>query len=235
VFAADVSDITINGHSLVSNIADEDRTAQIPALTMVAGENRVTFNSALRIGDPQARPFAWIRGRFRLRGATSPVAGPNGTVRIEGPFVLEAAAAKIDRDLTEARYPFVRAAVRATAVVDLPAGSSLLSFDGIAADAARVEIDGGDCGYIWGSTWNCVFPKALVGGQHKIALTLYPSAFNTFGPHHHLDGDMHIVSPVQFEGRKNFADRPDAPAQTNVSGWHVKPLRFPASLRITTA
>jgi hypothetical protein len=32
------------------------------------------------------------------------------------------------------------------------------------------------------------------------------------------------MSPAQFQYAKNFADLPDAPANTRVNAWHFKPF-----------
>jgi hypothetical protein len=115
----------------------------------------------------------------------------------------------------------------AVSTIELPGETSIIQFADIAADAARIELDGADCGFVWGPDWRLHLRTPIGAGKHTLAITLYPSAYNTFGPHHHLDGDIHAVSPVQFEGTKNFADRPEAPLKTHVSAWHVKPLRLP--------
>ena len=45
-----------------------------------------------------------------------------------------------------------------------------------------------------------------------------------YGPHHHIDGDRHLISPAQYSGHKNFADFPDSPECTLVNGYHF--LKF---------
>ena len=37
-----------------------------------------------------------------------------------------------------------------------------------------------------------------------------------------------LLRPLaQFQGVRNFADAPDAPAQTQVAAWHFRPFRLP--------
>ncbi len=45
-----------------------------------------------------------------------------------------------------------------------------------------------------------------------------------------MDGDRHIVSPAQYSGRKNFADAPDSPENTFVSGFHFVKLGLKAKI-----
>jgi len=93
---------------------------------------------------------------------------------------------------------------------------------GVRADCAHVTIDEVDCGWCWGPDWSVRLPAAAPVARHKIVVHLIPSTFNFFGPRHHVDGDRHIVSPMQYEYIKNFADRPDAPQNTRTTFWHFK-------------
>jgi hypothetical protein len=69
-----------------------------------------------------------------------------------------------------------------------------------------------------------LLPPEVVGKACDLLLKLVPSTFNLHGPHHHIDGDRHVVSPGQFEYVRNFADRPDAPECTRVPEWHFRPF-----------
>lgn len=62
--------------------------------------------------------------------------------------------------------------------------------------------------------------QGIEEGIHNIELELTASTFNTFGPHQHMDGDRGLVSPSQYSGEKNFADRPDAAECTKISQFH---------------
>lgn len=63
-------------------------------------------------------------------------------------------------------------------------------------------------------------PKDLAAGSYVLAVALYPSTFNVYGPHHHYEGDRYLTSPDQYAGIKNFADHPGAPEQTRVQHAH---------------
>jgi hypothetical protein len=102
----------------------------------------------------------------------------------------------------------------------------------VSADCARVSVDSVDRGFCWGPDWTVSFPAKLAGGTHEISVELIPSSFNFYGPHHHIDGDIIAVSPSQFEYKKNFVDRADAPAGTRVPGWHFKPFGIAGSVTL---
>jgi hypothetical protein len=229
-FADHIANVTLNGQALAATATDEGTVVLIPNEVWVIGENLLIVRSEFRIGDPQARPLAWIRGRFAVRSSAPFVAGSNDTVATAGPFVLGPPPIGVPTDLTVAGYPFVRSPIRARGTLDLVAATSILKFNESAAAAVRIEIDGTDCGFAWAPDWSLKMATPLSAGKHVLEVTVFPSTYNVFGPQHHVDGDVHVVSPAQFEGTKNFADRPLAPPQTRVSAWHVKPLKLPSSI-----
>jgi len=108
----------------------------------------------------------------------------------------------------------------------MPAGAGI-SFATIAADAARVTLDGTDRGWIWSPDWSVPLPCDLTESEHRLSLELVPGTYNRFGPHQHIDGDRHVVTPDQFAGRKNFADKAEAPESTYDSDWRFRPFQPP--------
>ena len=68
---------------------------------------------------------------------------------------------------------------------------------------------------------NGSFDTGLPEGIYDVELELIPSTFNTYGPHHHRDGDRPLISPDQYSGIKNFADHPEAPSCTLISEWYL--------------
>lgn len=71
-----------------------------------------------------------------------------------------------------------------------------------------------------GPNWSVPLPQVIQKGAYELEVLLYPSTFNVYGPHRHIDGDRYLTSPDQYKGVKNFADRPDAPEQTKAEGSH---------------
>ena len=157
-----------------------------------AGSNEVTFHcSASKLA-----PFLAIRGIFAVRSATSFNPGPNRTRRTEGPFRIEAPASPDPRDLLASGYPFCGEALKFCGEINLPAHAARLQFPDIHAACAHVCIGGAEPGRCWGPEWMVTLSDSIRAGAHLIEIRLVPSTFNTFGPHHHIDGDCHIVSPA---------------------------------------
>ena len=70
--------------------------------------------------------------------------------------------------------------------------------------AARVFINGKELGWVYGGN-----EYVRIDNRYKkvsIKCEVYQSAFNIYGPHHHIEGDRPLISPMQFCGKKNFAD-----------------------------
>jgi hypothetical protein len=114
-----------------------------------------------------------------------------------------------------------------------PGPNGTLALDGPFTLRRHAPVGAGDLvpgGCPFGSAWELALPDRLSAGTHAIELDLVPSTLNFFGPHHHVDGDPHVVSPAQYAGSKNFADRPYAPACTGVDAWHVKPALPPSAI-----
>ncbi len=85
------------------------------------------------------------------------------------------------------------------------------------ADAALVTVDGVEKGFCWGPDWEI---GGIPEGVHHVRADLVPSTYNTYGPHHYYLGDHFLISPAQYQGRKNFADAVDAPDCTKMEDWH---------------
>ena len=137
-------------------------------------------------------------------------------------------------DLVQAGYPFLHAAVMLEADISCPEDAiiDVISFTQAHADAGRLWCNGQCLGWQWGEMWSFAVLTPPADSFCRLQLELVPSSFNLFGPHHHIDGDRHVISPGQYVGRKNFADRLDAPEVTRVPDWHFKPLIPPAQVTL---
>lgn len=89
------------------------------------------------------------------------------------------------------------------------------------ADCIQVFLDNQESGYCWGPSWKL---ENLSPGIHKARIRLYPSTYNMYGPHHYIEGDRHLTSPMQYSGEKGFADADDAPEFTLIKNWNF--VRF---------
>jgi len=230
IFADDITAAELNEHNLTCQQNDDGTLASVDSV-LIQPVNFLRFRTA----NPQVqRPFVWLRGAFRVASRSPFIAGPNGTVKTAGPLALHPAQERIQSDLVAGGFPFLRESIVVTANLTLPAANSL-SLVGAEADAARLWIDGRDCGWNWRTDGGFNFAAKFTAGVHTLRLELVPNTFNAFGPHHYFAGDWHIVSPDQIRGVKNFADAPDAPMSTHVAAWHFRRLRLPEAVSISSA
>jgi hypothetical protein len=206
VFADDVDDVTLNG-----KVVNKNQSAKC-----VQGSNTIRF---VRRGDGPV-PYLALHGEF-------------GVFQNENSFYLaEPGLARAD-DLIASGYPFCFDPVTVIGRIELVQAANFLKLTEISAACARLRIDGEDYGVSSSGLWRILPLADLLPGSHSIEVDLYPSTFNSYGPHHHIDGDRPIVSPGQYEYRKNFADRPDAPESTFTEKWHLKPFGIGSQLGYT--
>jgi hypothetical protein len=225
-FADDLVDASLDGIPL-KRVTGYD--GMFAVLTAPAdGEHRLHF---ITRRDFPAKPYLWLKGAFTLRSLTPYEAGPNHTVRTEGPFVAGNEKVSAGGELAAGGFPFLHEPLVAESTFTLGEPSSALSFVGVDADAIRASVDGKQIGWAWGPDWTLTLSEPLAAGEHTLRVELVPNSFNTYGPHHYYNGDWHVVSPGQILGEKNFADLPDAPDRTLVSAWHFRPLRLPTAIR----
>ncbi|MBB3111516.1 hypothetical protein FHS18_003584 [Paenibacillus phyllosphaerae] len=192
--------------------------------------------TAVPAADGEPCPAAYVRGNFVVNSQSAWTVRDGRQLQTEGPFFLGPQESPPDSsNLIAAGYPFCDHPVTAAKSVWLPRLETACSLrlTGIAADAAFVSVDGRPIGWCWGPDWASAVPAgAYRAGETIIEVELYPSTFNAFGPHRHVDGDRHLVSPDQFKGVKNFADRPDAPDHTKSSQWHAIQLGLSGPIKI---
>ncbi|AJY76886.1 hypothetical protein [Paenibacillus beijingensis] len=186
-------------------------------------ERMALYLEAVPVPGGEPCPAAFIRGRFALLSQSSWMGKDERQLTTAGPFVL-APLEVIPQaaDFIVSGFPFCGSPVKMMKAVNLPEikGGASLRFTGIRADAAFVTIGQRDLGWCWGPDWTVPCPSDISAGMLDLELTLYPSTFNVYGPHRHIDGDRYLTSPDQYNGIKNFADRPDAPDCTRGTQWH---------------
>lgn len=234
-FADAVCEVRVDGNALEAEDAEEGCTAVLPALA--AGRHRVEFE----LCEPDDGPlFVWLTGPFRVLSRSEWTATDDGMLQTDGPWVVAQAGAPAQpgSERVAAGWPFSRGPFVVEGAFEtedtLPVGSRLALPDTV-GDAARIELDGRDLGWVWGPDWAVPLPVALAPGPHRLVLHLVPSTFNRYGPHHHLEGDRHVVSCDQFTGRKNFADRPEAPEYTHDRTWRFRPVQAPGRVNLVRA
>lgn len=168
----------------------------------------------------EQHPFAFLEGNFLIKNRYPYKKKGERQLLAEDGFYLEPLETPADLDagnLIEAGLPFYSGSVyvKARHFVD---ENGVLEFRNIQAECALVQVNGKEIGYIWGPGWK--IETGLENGIYEVVLKLIPSTFNTYGPHHYIDGDRHLISPAQYAGEKNFADRKEAPEYTKIDGWN---------------
>ncbi|MCP5529423.1 MAG: hypothetical protein H7A44_03195 [Opitutaceae bacterium] len=231
-FADHAVEATLDGRPLVLTRQDEGSSA--PVTDLADGKHELVFRlkRPLRAnGRGRFRAYVWLEGDFILHSGSPYVAGPQNTVRTDGPLVAKPGVLAPTGELVAGGYAFGSAPVVATAQVELAAPTHSLALAGVAGDAIRVSVDDRDLGWTWGPDWRIDLDTPLAAGAHRLRVELVPSTFNRYGPHHYFNGDWHISSPAVAIGFRSFADAPGAPERTHVPAWHFKPLRLPAAIR----
>lgn len=174
------------------------------------------------IPDGEQRPFVFLKGDFRLKTDGMWMEKDGHQKQYKGGFVLaNTDTPKDTSDFIQAGLPFMAQPIIVTKQVQIKedVNQAMIKINDVYADAAMVSIDETELGWAFGPDWSVECPE-LGKGEHTVRLKLIPNTFNTYGPHHHLDGDRHLTSPMQYEGIKNFADHDCSPEYTLVEAWH---------------
>lgn len=169
-------------------------------------------------------PFVFLEGDFLVKSDNGYQEKDKRQWECEGNFYLtqtEGAAIKTE-NLTESGFPFCGTYVELESLVYVDAGGTLeVDAKRLHADCIQVFLDNQESGYCWGPSWKL---ENLSPGIHKARIRLYPSTYNMYGPHHYIEGDRHLTSPMQYSGEKGFADADDAPEFTLIKNWNF--VRF---------
>ncbi|MBN2983172.1 hypothetical protein [Cohnella algarum] len=231
-----VASASVNGQELGLTEEGGRFAARVPD-ELLAGQTKLSVRVVPAPGG-EPRPAAFLLGSFAAR-SLSPFAEKDGRQwKTEGPFALAPIGEIEAGNWIVSGFPFAGepATARKTATLAEPIGGGrrALQLTGIEAAAAYVRVGETGLGWCWGPEWTVGLPEGLPPGEHEIAVDLYPSTFNVYGPHRHIDGDRHLTSPAQYAGEKNFADRPDAPERTLGKDWHFAKWELTGPVRIVS-
>lgn len=209
-----------NDNAYVYAIARETITSDTCLIELEGCENGLTHLQ------DEANPVALIRGYFNVFSESNFVENGVRGIKTKGPFTIKACTKLNPNDLVSTGLPFCRMPVRLAKIIRLPddLGEIRIKLNGVLADAAKVYVDGVELGWCWAQKWLSQESIVLDRGTHEVSVDIIPSTYNVFGPHRHIDGDRHLVSPDQYLGIKNFADRCDAPDNTFDDYWNF--VRF---------
>jgi hypothetical protein len=230
-----VEELWVNKERLHVQKTNNGHVAHIPD-SCIDGHEGIHIQARPRLnGEPI--PVAFLIGRFSVISLSSFLDKRGEQWMTEGPFKLVPMKQPESSDLISSGFPFAGAPVRVIkelGVAQRDGKSRLLRLTGIQAAAARVRLGEVDLGWCWGPDWT-VATGSLTEGRRKLEVELYPSTYNVYGPHCHIDGDRSLTSPGQYQGVKNFADRIDAPELTKGKHWNFVKWGIQGEVRLLEA
>lgn len=214
-----VKQIIINGNIEPHMIsADKQVICHISANRLKNGHLYVAL---LPYDKGEQNPFVFLQGDFYVLEQNGYIENGKGQLETKGDFVLSFSTRKLQaEDLITCGRPF---AITPTTVYKeflFPEEADSLLLTDVHAAAVKVSFGNQEPQWIFNTAKGIRIPQTIRGTQCKFSVELYPSTYNTYGPHHHIDGDRHLTSPDQYSGKKNFADFPDSPENTLVTEYH---------------
>lgn len=214
-----IKQVWVNGRILETAVPDKRHTEYVIPAKSLAGE-RLRMKVWLP-EDGEQNPFLFLKGKFRVKSRTGYREKDHRQLYTQGNFFLTGGAEEIRADrLVEYGFPFRKQPVVLQKRIMLPEGTAYLKLSGLCAAAVCIRVEDSDPVWIFGESELVKLPEKSEKREYLIRAELYPSTYNMYGPHHHRDGDRHLVSPDQYSGKKNFADFEDSPDWTLVEGWH---------------
>ena len=97
----------------------------------------------------------------------------------DGPFYLSSPQSRGVAEIVSCGYPFSRSFATFECRIDaaILAGKSRVRLDGIAADAAKVLLNGDELGVAFGPSWQVDLPAASVAALSVLRVELVPSTY----------------------------------------------------------
>ncbi|MDQ0873347.1 hypothetical protein QFZ77_002006 [Paenibacillus sp. V4I3] len=215
-----VQEVRINGQMLTIVPQHGGFEVNVPEIVFAIASKLTIGVSPLEGGE--GCPIAFLRGQFAVISQDEPVEKDEHQWMLKGAFKLVPMPASIDgANLISAGFPFAGLPITVSKTIQMDEkGITTLQLTDVKAAAAHVWLAGEELGWCWGPDFQVPIPKGLAAGSYELKVNLYPSTFNMYGPHRHIDGDRYLTSPDQYKGIKNFADRADAPELTKVIESH---------------
>ena len=111
-------------------------------------------------------------------------------------------------NLVEEGYPFFAGSLVLEKITELKfrPQSGLLSFPGLPATVAEVEINEKSAGAIIWKPYSLEVAQFLQAGKNRVLVRLTNTLHNLLGPHHHTRGEILSTSPRVFSDEANWKD-----------------------------
>jgi hypothetical protein len=178
-FADEVQSVTFNGTKLDMHLQEEGSLCLIPRqILRETNDLQFVCDTAVRA------PFLSVRGPFLVKSLSEWKSVPNGTLVTTGPFRIEAFSTRFGPDLLTGGLPFCRGPVSLKGRFELgrEVKAGKLQLKDVAADCARVIVDGVDCGWTWGPNWDVALPKKSWRGTEDDPAGTNPQHLQLFWP-----------------------------------------------------
>lgn len=223
-----VKAVIVDGQKLTMNQEKDTCVVYIPKANFEGMMKLQIEVETLEGGEPC--PVAFVRGSFLVGSRSGYQSKDERQWETKGPFFLSPIQKPDVLNFISSGFPFSGEAIQVFKQVEFKQKTASLQLSGIQAAAVSLQVDDGEVNWSWGPDWTFGLNNEIAAGWHEIRMSLYPSTYNVYGPHRHRDGDRHLVSPVQYQGIKNFADWPDAPEVTQGDKWHFVKWGFGGSI-----
>ncbi|MBW3624758.1 MAG: hypothetical protein KY468_15240, partial [Armatimonadetes bacterium] len=170
----------------------------------------------------------YLLGSFGVQHSGSPEKEPNDSVRVHGPFALVDVPERVSSgNLSTQGLPFFCGTLAIEQEIWIPERPgedvrTVLELETLNATVTNVVVNGEAVGkFAWRPYRLDVTEYVPEGENIRLRLELTGSCRNLLGPHHHLDGELHMVGPDSFLGKKGWTDRRDAPESTWKDGYNM--------------
>lgn len=158
----------------------------------------------------EPQPMCWLKGDFYV-GVVKKEKNETCFIALQTFIDRERKVVDFER-LSDNGYPFIGSPIILTKdfFLEKCIEKGSLNFSLFEASGGKIYIDGKFVLDYWNHRELQQIP-VLSAGKHTVKVILYPSTFNAYGPYRYLAGDHKVISPLQYQNRKNLMDPPDLP------------------------
>ncbi len=187
-------EVTVNDIQLICIKSDEyGYYYPLPSEYIKTGQNRLKLYGV-------EKAFVYVIGNFAVENKNPFYEFDERQYCTKNAFYI-VPKGDMDNDFIISGYPFASEPIVCEKIISKET-DGYISIDCSHIATAEVYVNDEKFGWIYGDNNEIKVSK----GDTKIKLKVYQTSFNIYGPHHHREGDRHLVSPMQFSGEKNFAD-----------------------------
>ncbi len=204
------------------------RFAGDPQAASRANDRAVHESEVNRLKQPCEIEAVYLLGMFGVTATGAPEREANGSSRFHGPFALTDPPRTVATgNLSAQGLPFFCGTVALEQEIWLPERPgedvlAMLELETLNAAVTKVFVnDAPVATFTWRPYRVDVTESVPEGENLHLRLELTGSCRNLLGPHHHIGGELHVVGPDSFTGRKGWTDPNEGPDSTWKDGYNV--------------